>query len=899
MKQACQSGLRPAPGGWPPAGRPALFLRLLLLLALWLGSRPAAAQVTRALGLDISAWQGNISATTWTNLRVLENRQFVFLRSSRGGTTGYYNQSDPSNTSGLNTNSHRYDDPYFVQNINRSSTAGFLAGPYHFSRPDIIESTPGSGGVANTGTDEADHFIQMAGPWMRPGFLVPVHDLEAGDGIRTDDQMAQFCVDFSNRIYERMGIRPAIYLNGNYAANVLGAASLALRQQLAQPAASLPGLGAPAYPTLWSAQWPNQADPNAINVQTGEPRDGYAGIYGPWDDYGVTHPWAFWQYASTGRLQSFNSGGSNLDFDVARGGLEFLKDQLVPAVWMHNAGGDWSTLTNWNSGQTPVAPVPGPGQVTPVGAQTLPVPRLPGAPGPGLTSGTNDTVILDRPGTNLTITVTSGTHVIRKLYQRETLLLNGGSLAILYVPSPDSTPFSARWAGPVTLGVGGSLTVHTLQVEAGRTFTLNGGSLAFNTLLLAPDSAMPASLLLGGNPVFSALGDGPATVGRGTGTGNPGQIDLGGGTRVVTVSHGSADIDVSLEVPIANGGLSKAGPGTLRLTAANTYAGSTVVSAGRLLVNNPSGSGTGPGLVTVNGGTLGGTGSIAGVVVLGPGGTLAPGSGGTNWGRLTLQSPPSLAGTNLFRIDRHAGALLADRLVVTTGTLSLGGTLVVSNAGALLTGGEMFQLFQAQAYAGGFPTVVLPALGPGLNWQVGGLGSNGTLRVNRSPVSNLLTVTSSAPAVLQIPLATLAATGMDADGDTLQVSAVAPASAQGVPLVIRGAYLLYSNAVNSSDQFTFTLGDGQGGTATGTVQVAINPAGQFVGTPTWTGTAVQMGFAGQPGLTYCLDRSIQLTDWKVIATNVAPGRGVLVWLDGFLDLPGRPDRAFYRVRRNP
>ena len=52
----------------------------------------------RATGLDISAWQGNISQTTWNNIRNVENRAFVVLRSSRGGTTGYYNQNDSDNS---------------------------------------------------------------------------------------------------------------------------------------------------------------------------------------------------------------------------------------------------------------------------------------------------------------------------------------------------------------------------------------------------------------------------------------------------------------------------------------------------------------------------------------------------------------------------------------------------------------------------------------------------------------------------------------------------------------------------------------------------------------------------------------------------------------------------------
>ncbi len=561
----------------------------------------ALAQQTRVLGLDISAWQGSISQTTWNNLHNVENRQFIILRSSRGGTTGYYDQNDASNSRGLNTLSQRYDDPYYIQNINRVTSAGMFAGSYHFSRPDIIETTLNSGGIRNSGTDEANHFIQMAGPWMRPGYLVPVHDLEAGDGIRTDDEMAQFCIDFSSRIYAVMGIRPAVYINGNYAAYVVGGASASLRNQIAQPPASLPSVVSPAYPTLWSARWPNQTDPNSIDVQNGEPKDSYSAIYGPWDDYGVTHPWKFWQYASTLRLQSFKSGGSNLDADVARGGLEFLKDQLIPAVWMNDSSGDWSTLANWNSGQTPVQPVTGPGQVTPAATGPLPTPRLPGAAGSGPTSGQYDTVILERPNANITVTLSSGTYNIRKLYLREALNLTGGSLTINYVPSWDSTPIAAEFSGPVTLSGNASLSVHTLQVDAAKTFTVNGGTLTFNTINLMPNSGTPAKIVMGGNVNLNALTTGTATIANGAGSGSSGLIDLSGGTRSWNVGNGSAAVDLSVDVPVSNGALSKTGLGALRLGAINTYSGGTTLSGGTL---EGAVSGSIPGNVTATAGTL-------------------------------------------------------------------------------------------------------------------------------------------------------------------------------------------------------------------------------------------------------------------------------------------------------
>jgi len=72
------------------------------------------------------------------------------------------------------------------------------------------------------------------------------------------------------------------------------------------------------------------------------------------------------------------------------------------------------------------------------------------------------------------------------------------------------------------------------------------------------------------------------------------------------------------------GGLALSG-GTLELTAASTYSGTTWVHGGTLLVNNTSGSATGAGEIRVSaGGTLGGSGLIGGTLVIS--GVLAPGN---------------------------------------------------------------------------------------------------------------------------------------------------------------------------------------------------------------------------------------------------------------------------------
>jgi fibronectin-binding autotransporter adhesin len=63
--------------------------------------------------------------------------------------------------------------------------------------------------------------------------------------------------------------------------------------------------------------------------------------------------------------------------------------------------------------------------------------------------------------------------------------------------------------------------------------------------------------------------------------------------------------------------INKTGAGTVVLSGANTYSGMTSVSAGTLLVNNTSGSGTSSGAVMVAGdATLGGKGTIGGTVTV-------------------------------------------------------------------------------------------------------------------------------------------------------------------------------------------------------------------------------------------------------------------------------------------
>src|SRR5207248_273485 len=116
----------------------------------------------------------------------------------------------------------------------------------------------------------------------------------------------------------------------------------------------------------------------------------------------------------------------------------------------------------------------------------------------------------------------------------------------------------------------GALSLHTLQVDAANTFTLNGGTFTFNTASLMPSSTTPGKMMIGGDINLTAFTNGIAVVTNGVGAGTTGSIDLGASSRNLTVSNG---LDLSFEVPVANGALTKSGQGTLRLNKPNTYTG--------------------------------------------------------------------------------------------------------------------------------------------------------------------------------------------------------------------------------------------------------------------------------------------------------------------------------------
>ncbi|HWX20771.1 MAG TPA: alpha-L-fucosidase [Candidatus Binatia bacterium] len=138
--------------------------------------------------------------------------------------------------------------------------------------------------------------------------------------------------------------------------------------------------------------------------------------------------------------------------------------------------------------------------------------------------------------------------------------------------------------------------------------------------------------------------------------------------------------------------LAKNGTGTLTLQGANTYSGKTLVNLGTLTVDGS----IGPGAVTVSAnGTLAGKGTLDGSVILQAGCALSPGS--ATPGTLTVNG--DLICSNgvqlLFALGTNGSR------VVVNGSLNLGGTLNISDAGGLGVGTyTLFSGFTSLAWNG-------------------------------------------------------------------------------------------------------------------------------------------------------------------------------------------------------
>jgi outer membrane autotransporter protein len=257
---------------------------------------------------------------------------------------------------------------------------------------------------------------------------------------------------------------------------------------------------------------------------------------------------------------------------------------------------------------------------------------------------------------------------------------------------------SLAGAGSVTLGAA------TLTTNGDGSDTTFSGTISGSGRLVKVGEG---TLTLSGNNSYQGgtiVSEGTLAVGSSRAIGT-GALTLADGTTLQAAANGLAlanvvrlngDVTVdtqsntmTLSGPISGtGGLDKIGSGTLMLTGASTYTGTTTVSEGVLNVNGSLVST----VCVCSGATLTGTGSIGGLSVSG-GGIVAPGN---SIGTLTVRGNVSFDVDGIYQVKANAAGQ-SDKINA-TGTATLtGGTVQVLAQGGTYARQTRYTILTANA----------------------------------------------------------------------------------------------------------------------------------------------------------------------------------------------------------
>ncbi|BCU77037.1 autotransporter-associated beta strand repeat-containing protein [Luteolibacter sp. LG18] len=352
----------------------------------------------------------------------------------------------------------------------------------------------------------------------------------------------------------------------------------------------------------------------------------------------------------------------------------------------------------------------------------------------GTTAGTSRTITANGGGT---FTVPS---VIANGTTANALVKTGNGILRLDAANTFSGGLTLQ-SGPLHFGGATAAGPGTLTINGGSLVARNGSRTLANSVAVGGDFTLD-DITVPNNALNLS-----------------GAINLGGSTRVITVADASTGVDSTISGVISNGGFTKAGAGSLTLSAANTFAGATSITGGTLTLNNanPINSTTGVSIngsgaklvlasaasvsapVTLTQGGLDGIGTISSLTVANSSGnTLAAGSGATGvltFGTLTFQGAATL---NL----RVAGASPDEYLQTTTLETNAAApvTVNVSNSSTTWSNGTDYTLIQFSSYssaadASHFTLGTVSGLAPG---QTAALINTGTAIVLRITSASLI-----------------------------------------------------------------------------------------------------------------------------------------------------------------
>jgi len=158
--------------------------------------------------------------------------------------------------------------------------------------------------------------------------------------------------------------------------------------------------------------------------------------------------------------------------------------------------------------------------------------------------------------------------------------------------------------------------------------------------------------------------------------------------------------------------------------------------------------------------------------------------------------------------------------------------------------------------------------------------------INTAPVAGADTIERFATSGVKVRTSDLLANDSDADGDPLTIS-VSATSANGGTISVSGGWVIYTPAAGftSADSFTYTIDDGYGGTAVGTVSVNIKVDTGLSSNLTITSLGnhqYRIDGSGIPGRTYRVQYSdtVNPLNWQDLTSVTADSLGRFSTTDG-------------------
>ncbi len=291
-----------------------------------------------------------------------------------------------------------------------------------------------------------------------------------------------------------------------------------------------------------------------------------------------------------------------------------------------------------------------------------------------------------------------------------------------------------------------NLNIVSTGIAGGGIVKINGGVLTVLGNMTMTGGAMTA------NDTFGTLriNDNLITNGSDIAASISSRLDFNNGARTLTIDDGTALNDLNVMGVVVNGGIVKDGPGTLRLGAANTYAGGTTLNAGTILLGHDSALGTGP--LTGAGGTVradGAARTIANAVTgsLAVDGAFDLALSSLLHGEITKNGPGTLvfgqAGAIINSLTVNAGAVRVDAAVTFAAGLTNSATLLLGTP-TLTVNGAGFDNQSSLSLAGNTLAGSGPVVNSGLISGHGTISAplanaGGTLRV----VGGTMNVTSA------------------------------------------------------------------------------------------------------------------------------------------------------------